>query len=147
MAQILKRSNDFIFANISLLLFKDSSMEALFPSSFACLDCRSCHKRRCRYFIAARFIFMQGWGCLLCVVVGTSVTVLQTGCGQCDCGDAQEEMHRSPAQRPVQAGWKGELAQVSWPADSSAPVSNRLIHLLLDGKLAASTVTYLKMCE
>lgn len=102
MAQILKCSNDFILANISLCYLKTeyaSSMEALFPSSFACLDCRSC--RRCRYFIAVCFILMQCCCCLLCVVVKTSATVLQTGCGRSDFGDAQAAMHSFPPQRPA----------------------------------------------
>lgn len=79
------------------------------------------------------------------------MTVLQTGCGQYDCGDAQEEMHSSPPQRPAMMCKRGErrlrLAQVNWPAGSGAPVSESPIHLLLDWQLTASTVTYLEMCE
>lgn len=89
--------------------------------------------------------------CLLCVVVRTCVTVLQTGCGQYDCGAAQEELHSSPPQKPAMVCRRGErglrLAQVGWPADSSAPLSNSLIHPLLDMQLTASTVTYLQLCE
>lgn len=47
MAQILKCSYDFIFANISVLLFKDPQvcLEALFPAGLAGMHCKSCHKQ------------------------------------------------------------------------------------------------------
>lgn len=44
MAQILKCSYDLIFANISVLLFKDLQvcLAALLPAAFAGLICTSC---------------------------------------------------------------------------------------------------------
>lgn len=44
-AQILKCSYNFIFANISVLLFKEVRLEALFPAGLAGMHCKSCHKQ------------------------------------------------------------------------------------------------------
>lgn len=52
---------------------------------------------RVLYFDAALLLL----ACLPCVVVRTSVTALQTGCGRSDFGDAQAEMHSSPLQREL----------------------------------------------
>lgn len=98
------------------------------------------------------FILMPCHCCLLCVVVRTCVTVLQTGCGQYDCGAAQEELHIFPPPRkPAMACRRGgrglRSAQAAWPAHSSSPLSNSIIQPLLDWHLTASTVTYFQMCE
>lgn len=138
MAQILKRSNDFIFANISLLLFKDwvcLKYGSFVPIFFCMSGLQEFSQTALQVFYCSVFYVDAGL-MLLAVCSYESICECATGCGQYDCGDAQEEMHSSPPQRPAMMCKRCErglrLAQVSWPEDSSVPVSSSLTHPLLD---------------